>query len=192
MKLCSVTKDDLPLYESMFCDPVHMAELGGPQPREKVPEILKKQIEGARSGRSWLYKVVPDFGIDSKFTEVELSMGVGTVGLWTGSWKEEPVTEICWGIAPKYQGNGFGSAAVRMLLHKAIEEGAEKWGKIHVFTSTSNEASNRICKSCGFTWIEETEIDYDDQMLHVHHYILDTTLAKPSPVDIDETPITIS
>jgi hypothetical protein len=36
MKLVPVSTDDLPLYVSCFCDEKHMAELGGPQPEEKV------------------------------------------------------------------------------------------------------------------------------------------------------------
>lgn len=36
MKLVPVSNDDLALFESMFCDPVHMADLGGPQPVEQV------------------------------------------------------------------------------------------------------------------------------------------------------------
>jgi hypothetical protein len=40
MKLVPVSKDDLALYESMFCDPVHMADLGGVQPREKVGQCI--------------------------------------------------------------------------------------------------------------------------------------------------------
>ena len=36
MKLVPVSTDDLTLFESMFCDPKHMADLGGVQPREKV------------------------------------------------------------------------------------------------------------------------------------------------------------
>ena len=36
MKLVPVSNDDLELYVTMFCDELHMAELGGVQPKEKV------------------------------------------------------------------------------------------------------------------------------------------------------------
>ena len=40
MKLIAVSRDDLALYESMFCDEAHMADLGGVQPREKVCRVI--------------------------------------------------------------------------------------------------------------------------------------------------------
>lgn len=40
MKLVPVSLEDLELYESCFCDPDHMADLGGVQPREKVPLVF--------------------------------------------------------------------------------------------------------------------------------------------------------
>jgi len=38
MKLEPIRDDesDRDLFERMFCDPIHMKDLGGPQPREKV------------------------------------------------------------------------------------------------------------------------------------------------------------
>lgn len=36
MKLVPINDQDLLLFESMFCDPIHMLDLGGVQPKEKV------------------------------------------------------------------------------------------------------------------------------------------------------------
>lgn len=161
IELRDISLDDLALYESMFCDPVHMAELGGPQPKEKVSKILENQVNGVAKGSCWVYKIV----------SVESGDGVGTVCLWNGSYKEQDVVEIGWGVMPKYQGRGFGSLAVRELVRRARESG--RWGPIHAFTSVTNAPSNSICRSSGFVFCEECDIDYDDRMLHCNHWVLD-------------------
>jgi len=58
ISLQAISFDDLPLWEALQCDPMMMAELGGPHPKEKIPQILRNSLEYVRSGRGWAYKIV--------------------------------------------------------------------------------------------------------------------------------------
>jgi RimJ/RimL family protein N-acetyltransferase len=127
------------------------------------------------SDRGWVYKIVPDLEDipeGSTLNPDEVSSGVGTIGIWTGEWKDQPATEMCWGVAPKFQGNKFASKAVKLILEKAVLSG--RWGTIHVFTSTSNAASNALCTGSGFQLLGEESIDYDGRELHTYHYTYET------------------
>lgn len=187
MRLVPVSNDDVVLYKAMFCNPVHMADLGGCHSEEKAVAILEKQSNFMASDKGWVFKIVPDEddwkgnvptepdpnGSQEYFEhELRWENGVGTVCLWTGEYKDNDVTEIGWGIAPKYQGHGFGTQAVKMLLDKAKSSG--RWGCIHAFTSVNNGSSNALAKKAGFTWIEECDIDYDEKPMRAHHYTYDT------------------
>lgn len=59
MKLIPLQSGDLGLYVKLFTDPIYMADLGGPQPLEKVPKILQKQIDSHTSGAGIVLKIVP-------------------------------------------------------------------------------------------------------------------------------------
>lgn len=127
------------------------------------------------SDKGWVLKVVPeaeDLPADGSLKLEDVAKGVGTVGVWEGEWKETPVTEICWGIAPSYKGYKFGKKAVSLLLERAKADG--RWGVIHVFTTVTNVASNALCKSCGFKYEGQETVDYDGRDLFTNHYTYDT------------------
>lgn len=123
-----------------------------------------------------MLKILPeleDFPANCPLTIEDVSAGVGTVGLWTGEWKDTPVTEICWGVAPTFKGYKFGKKAVNLLLEKAVSDG--RWGVIHVFTTVTNVASNALCVSCGFHFEGQETVDYDGRDLFTNHYTFDTS-----------------
>lgn len=132
------------------------------------------------SDRGWVYKIVPEAEdiAGSSLSEDDVSAGVGTVGIWAGSWKDQPATEICWGVAPRFQGNKFGKKAVNLILQMAVKDG--RWGTVHVFTSTTNTASNALCVSCGFVFQGEEVVDYDGRDLYTNHYTYETAQSTPS------------
>ncbi|RYG99329.1 N-acetyltransferase [archaeon] len=176
MKLKEICIDDLDLYKAMFCDPVHMADLGGPQPEEKVPGILERQVNALVSGKGWIYKIVPEIedwnGSNIPRSNIDWTRGVGTICIWSGEYKDQPATEIGWGVLPAYQHRGFATKALTALLDLARNDG--RWGVVHAFTSVSNESSNKLAKSVGFHWVEECDIDYDGRDLHCNHYVYNT------------------
>eukprot|EP01031_Cornospumella_fuschlensis_P035944 gene35944-43595_t len=123
MKLVDISKDDIDLYKAMFCDPVHMADLGGPQPEDKVPGILERQIDHVSQGKGWVFKIVPELN-DFKGREVpegaiDWTHGVGTICIWVGEYKDQPVTEIGWGVIPAFQHRGLATKALTMMLDLA-------------------------------------------------------------------------
>ena len=58
MELRPLTLDDLWLHEAIHCDPVMMAELGGPIPREGLPAKLRKDVADVEADRVWVLKVL--------------------------------------------------------------------------------------------------------------------------------------
>ena len=166
MELREISMDDLPLWEAMQCDPVMMAELGGPHPKERIPRILQNTLEIIRSGRGWNFKVMSD-------DDPELA--IGSVCIWESEFRGEPLNEIGWMILPAFQGRGLGSKAVRAILDKARSTG--RWNEVHAFTGVSNAASNGICRTLGFSLIEECDIDYADRILRCNHWRLDLNAA---------------
>lgn len=151
-----------------------MAELGGVQPHEKIPGILARQIACNEKDSGWVFKMVPTFEDvnEGEFdADPELLLGVGTVCIWTGEYKGQDVTEMGWGVLTKYQNRGFATKGVRLMLEKA--KGNGRWGMIHCFTSTTNTASNAMCRRLGFELLEECDIEYDGRPLHSNHYQYD-------------------
>lgn len=83
--------DDLPLYERLATDPVTMAELGGPLPREGLSDKLRGIVEDVEAGRVWYCAIVPDG---------QPAVGAGMVCIWNQDWEGEPINEIGWMVLP--------------------------------------------------------------------------------------------
>jgi RimJ/RimL family protein N-acetyltransferase len=60
MLLRDVEPADLDVYVRMRCDPVMMAELGGPQPRERIPGQLRRDLRTAREDIAWIKMIVAE------------------------------------------------------------------------------------------------------------------------------------
>jgi hypothetical protein len=54
MRLRDVGPGDLDAYVRMRCDPVMMAELGGPLPREGMAAKVARDAADAAAGRAWI------------------------------------------------------------------------------------------------------------------------------------------
>jgi len=84
-------------------------------------------------GDGWIYKIVPEEGdleVDCiPDDRTALAKGVGTVCIWEGYWEEHSVriVEMGWGVVPKYQGRGFASLAVRLLLQMVERDTDQRW-----------------------------------------------------------------
>ncbi len=201
MKLIPVTLGDLALYEAMFGDEEYMKDLGGVQPAEKIPGILQRQARCMSSDKGWVFKIIAesndwntetygpfpndecsswDFGSGEKVgdldsTTIVRGIPVGTVCVWTGydEKRDVEISEIGWGILVKFQGKGLATLALKLLLEKAKDSG--RWGVIHAMTNINNVASNKLCRRVGFSFIEETEMEYDGRMLPANLYTFDST-----------------
>lgn len=154
--------DDLPLYERLATDPVTMAELGGPLPREGLSDKLRGIVEDVEAGRVWYCAIVPDG---------QPAVEAGMVCIWNQDWEGEPINEIGWMVLPSFQGRGLATEAVRALLDRARAEG--RWGVIHASPGITNGASNTICRKTGFSLVGERDIEYAGRTLRCNHWRLD-------------------
>ncbi|MFC8451122.1 GNAT family N-acetyltransferase [Kitasatospora sp. NPDC057223] len=158
---------DLDAYVRMRCDPVMMAELGGPLPREGIEAKVRLDVEQAAAGIWWIKMIVPD--------EAAPQVVAGQVSLWQHDADDgsdgEPVSEVGWMVLPEFQGRGFGRDAVRSLLELAREDG--RWGLVHAFPGVPNAPSNGICRSLGFTFVGEQEVEFAGRLLRTNHWTLD-------------------
>ena len=142
------SEDDLPLLEKLLGDPEMMEHLGGP---ESAEQILRRHIRYTRfpvDGTDHMFKIVwaPD------------AEGVGNVGYWRKTWREQSVYEIGWLVLPSYQGRGIATSAAAAAIEHARRE--PKYRFMHAFPSVENAASNAICRKLGFTLIEECQFEY--------------------------------
>ena len=59
MRLRDVDPGDVSAYVRIRCDPVMMAELGGPLPRAGIEEKVARDARAAAAGDSWIKMIVP-------------------------------------------------------------------------------------------------------------------------------------
>jgi RimJ/RimL family protein N-acetyltransferase len=142
------SEDDLPLLEKLLGDPEMMEHLGGPESAEL---ILRRHIR---------YTRLPVDGTDHMFKIVwgGHGEGVGNVGYWRKTWREQSVYEIGWLVLPSFQGRGIATRAAAEAIEHARREA--KYRFMHAFPSAENAASNAICRKLGFTLIEECQFEY--------------------------------
>lgn len=168
MLLRNVEPGDVDAYVRMRCDPVMMADLGGPLPRDGIEAHVHAVSAAAAADTAWCRMIVPD--------PARPEIVAGNVGLWrhepddlTGG---EPISEIGWMVLPEFQGRGFAKRAVRTVLDHARDDG--RWGLIHAFPATSNGPSNGICRSVGFRLVGQQDVEFAGRLLHANHWVIDT------------------
>jgi RimJ/RimL family protein N-acetyltransferase len=162
VRLRDVELGDVGAYVRMRCDPVMMAELGGPLPREGIEEKVARDVRAATAGDSWVKMIVAGAAPEAV---------AGTVSLW--SHDEDgggPVSEIGWMVLPEFQGRGLAKQAVRTLLELARDDG--RWGLVHAFPATTNGPSNGICRSVGFKFADERDVTFAGRVLRSNHWVI--------------------
>jgi RimJ/RimL family protein N-acetyltransferase len=163
MRLRDVELGDLSAYVRMRCDPVMMAELGGPLPREGLEEKVARDAQEAAAGNALIKMIVPG--------EAAPEVVAGSVSLWSHDEDgAEPVTEIGWMVLPEFQGRGLAKRAVRMLLDLARADA--RWGLVHAFPATTNGPSNGICRSLGFRFAGEQDVTFAHRVLRSNHWVI--------------------
>jgi RimJ/RimL family protein N-acetyltransferase len=77
-----VQPGDVAAYVAMRCDPVMMAELGGPLPRDGIEAKVAADVATVRSGAGWIMMIVPD--------PADPGTVAGSVVVWSHPADEEP------------------------------------------------------------------------------------------------------
>lgn len=163
MLLRDVEPGDVGAYVRMRCDPVMMAELGGPLPREGIEEKVARDVRDAAAGAALIKMIIPD--------EAGPGTVAGSVALWPSERDGGRISEIGWMVLPEFQGRGVARRAVRMLLEIARQQG--RWGLVHAFPGVTNGPSNGICRSLGFTLVGELEVEFAGRVLRSNHWVID-------------------
>jgi RimJ/RimL family protein N-acetyltransferase len=140
--------DDLWAVERFLTDLEMMQHLGGPQSREQALEQHERFLDAGRSGTDQMFKIVLPPGSDA----------IGNIGYWDKTWREELIYETGWMIFPEYQGRGYASEALAMLVALLRLEHADR--SLHAFPSIANVPSNALCRRLGFTNLGEHEFEY--------------------------------
>jgi len=161
MQLRDVEPGDVGVYERMRCDPVMMAELGGPLPREGIADKVRRDVAAAASGGQWIKMIVLDGEV------------AGSVALWPDEEDGVPLSEVGWMVLPEFQGRGLAKRAVGELLAAARADG--RWGLVHAHPGVTNGPSNGICRALGFELLGEKVVDFAGRMLRANHWVLDTS-----------------
>ena len=151
-------KEDLALREAIESDPKMMEELGGANTREQIERAHLGALESVAAGTCLYLKIVTG----------NSRAGVGYIGVWSSSFRDEPINETGWMVLPKFQGRGLATQAVREILWLATSE--KKFQTIHAFPGIYNAASNALCKRIGFERIEECEVEYQSRTLKCNHW----------------------
>jgi RimJ/RimL family protein N-acetyltransferase len=128
--------------------PELMTHLGGSETEEKLLERDARYVDGWRTGAATMFRVVTD----------EHPEGVGTIGYWHHDWLGEPRLEAGWTIESDYQGRGYATQALILVIDHAREHSDRRW--LHAFPKTDNAASNAICRKAGMTLLGEEDFEY--------------------------------
>jgi RimJ/RimL family protein N-acetyltransferase len=166
---------DLDAYVRMRCDPVMMAELGGPLPREGMEAKVRRDVEMVAADLGWIKMIV----LDQDDKDAELGEGArdtvaGSVVLWSHEedGEDEPISETGWMVLPEFQGRGLAKRAVREVLRQARDDG--RWWLVHAYPGVTNGPSNGICRSLGFRLVDTLDVTaFADRTLRANHWIID-------------------
>jgi RimJ/RimL family protein N-acetyltransferase len=142
------SEGDLPLLEKLLGDPDMMIHLGGPESREQILRRHIRYVRLPQDGTDHMFKVV--WGPDGE--------GVGNVGYWRKTWRDQAIYEMGWLVLPEYQGRGIATQAAAAVLEHAHRKPGYRF--MHAFPSVANPASNAICRKLGFALVEECRVEY--------------------------------
>lgn len=115
--------------------------LGGPETEEQLLRRHRRYVEETASETLMMFLVR------------WAGEGIGSVGCWPVEHDGEPVYEVGWNVVPEYQGRGFGTEAVRLVLAEAARHSGRR--AVHAYPSAENAAATRT-KGDGRGWCSST------------------------------------
>jgi RimJ/RimL family protein N-acetyltransferase len=140
--------DDLWLEKKLMGDPATTTYLGGPESDEKMEARHARFLDLPVSGKGQMFKIL----------DAETGEALGSVGYWETEWRGETVYEMGWGVLVPYQGKGVARAGTAQAIAAARAEGKHRY--MHAFPLVENAPSNGVCRTLGFTLVEEFDGEY--------------------------------
>jgi RimJ/RimL family protein N-acetyltransferase len=139
---------DLELLERLLGDAAMTEHLGGPEAHEQLVKRQERYEAMAGGERGRMFKIVDD----------ATGHGVGSVGYWDKTWRDQEVYETGWSVLPAFQGRGIATEATAQAIARARVDGAHRY--MHAFPSVDNGPSNAICRKLGFTLLGAHDFEY--------------------------------
>jgi RimJ/RimL family protein N-acetyltransferase len=177
VELLPWSDDDLWAVERFLGDPEMMQHLGGAQSRQQILDQHERYLDAESSGTGEMFKVVLSHTPDA----------IGNIGYWDKTWRDELVYETGWMVLPEYQGRGYASEALEMLVARLGREHARRF--LHAYPAITNGPSNALCRKLGFTNLGQCEFEYPPgHPLQCNDWRLDLSLTPDQP-DVAAEPI---
>ena len=155
MRLQPYTADGQALTESLECDPVVMARLGGPLKPAEIPAVHKRRLDANAEGGLWL-KIIPEGS----------SEPVGTLGVWLTEWQGAEIVEAGWMLLPQFHGRGLGGEALGILLERLRAD--PRFDSVDAFPGADNLPSNALCRKFGFALLGSTAYPPTTSVSYTH------------------------
>jgi RimJ/RimL family protein N-acetyltransferase len=152
---------DLELTRELESDPVSMRHLGGPKDDEAILKAHRRRTTPVEGGDWWF---VIEIGPEGE--------AAGTIGVWPVEHEGASEHEVGWMVRPELHGRGIGTEALAMLLAKIRQD--TRFGRIHAFPNSANEASNALCRSAGFSLEGDVEVSFRESPFRCNHWTLQT------------------
>lgn len=140
--------DDLWLEKKLMGDPAMTVYLGGPESDEKMEARHARFLDLPVSGKGHMFKIV----------NAVTGEAMGGVGYWESEWHGETVYEMGWGVLLPFQGKGVARVATAQAIASARAQRKHRF--LHAFPLVENAPSNGVCRTLGFTLVEELDGEY--------------------------------
>jgi ribosomal-protein-alanine N-acetyltransferase len=130
-----------------------MVDAMSPEDRAEVSDAWLAQLHASDESDPWTHG----------FSLVERNKGIEVgVCAFKGPPAPDGMVEIAYGIEPAYQGQGFATEAVELLLFFASRDERIKVVRAHTLSATN--ASARVLTKCGFRNVGEA-VDPEDGLV---------------------------
>ena len=149
-----MAEGDVDAYIAMRCDPVMMAELGGPQDPAGMPAMVTRDVAATAADERWILMILAD---DEQVA--------GTVTVY----EHDGVAEIGWMVLPRFQGHGLAKAAAGEVLRRAAA--TRRWRQLHAWPPVTNAPSNAVCRSLGFHHVGQEATSFAGKVFRTNHWV---------------------
>ena len=137
------------VLEKTLGDPRNMVHLNGPESMDKIKKRHAKFVEMAADQHA---------GCPFTILAGPKLTPAGNVGYWESELKGTKGWEMGWFVLPELQGQGIGTAAVKLVIDRLAE--MKTHSLVFAYSSIENMASSAVCRKVGFQLAEVVRDEY--------------------------------